>query len=370
MSETLLRDALQRHLDDIEVPPGDVFASISAGRRRHRRRVSAAAAGATLALALVAGTGVALMTSEGSSTAPDTSGYAELGALDFSEGARAYADPGGKIHLGGRAFPAKDLAYLDTDAVATNHGVVFFDDGRPMLLGSDGKVVALVDGELDRPNGFHPTAKADSVHPWVAWATRSGGETTLTVYDLEAGEEVASAVAPCGRCDDLVIDALDDGVAYVRVGEETQAWSSDTGRWQLFAGRGSEIADVRGGVVLYDGKPPSQSRNEQGFVGNEVPGPIDAQLTFDGRYILSWSSTLSPTLSGQSPVVLEQGPVDPEGGLAFYNVDSDGSILVATVNGSYPDFTVYDCEVPSGACEELGPLRTTGGDPMFIGNDM
>jgi hypothetical protein len=369
MSETLLRDAL-RHLDDVEVPPGDVYAAINAGRRRHSRRVAVAAGGATLALAIVAGAGVALVTSERPATAPDVSGYAELGALDFSKGARAYADPGGEIHLGGRAFPAEDLAYLDTDAVATDHGVVFFDAGRPMLLGSDGKVVALVDGDLDRPRGFQPTAKADSAHPWVAWATRSGGETTLTVYDLERGEGVASAVAPCGSCDDLVIDALDDGVAYVRMGEETQAWSSDTGTWRLFAGRGSRIADVRGGIVLYDGKPPSSTRPQDFVPMNEVPGPIDAQLTFDGRYILNWSSTLSATLTRQAPLVLERGPTGPDGGPAFYNVDSDGSILVATVEGSYPDFTVYDCEVPSGTCEEVGPLTTTGGDPMFIGNDM
>ena len=33
-------------------------------------------------------------------------------------------------------------------------------------------------------------------------------------------------------------------------------------------------------------------------------------------------------------------------------------------------YVVYDCEVPSGVCEELGPLTVAGGDPMFIGNDM
>jgi hypothetical protein len=31
---------------------------------------------------------------------------------------------------------------------------------------------------------------------------------------------------------------------------------------------------------------------------------------------------------------------------------------------------VFDCEVPSGRCAEVGPLVPTGGDPMFIGNDM
>ncbi len=32
--------------------------------------------------------------------------------------------------------------------------------------------------------------------------------------------------------------------------------------------------------------------------------------------------------------------------------------------------TVYDCQVPSGTCTELGPLTALHGDPEFIGVDM
>lgn len=366
MSETLLRASLERHLDDVDVPPGDVLSAITAGSRRRRRRTAVVAAGTALVLGSVAGVGVTSLSGDESTVVPDKAEYASLGPLDFSQGARAYADPGGEIHLGGRTFPAKDLDYLDTDAVATSFGVVFFDEGRPMLLGADGNVVALVDGDLDPPGDFHPTAKADSVNPWVAWATRSGRVTTLTVYDLESRAVVSSAEAPCGEeCSDLVIDAFDDGVAYVRMGEETQVWDRDNG-WRLFAGRGSRVADVRGGIVLYDGKSPQSTRPGDDFVGNEVPGAIDAQLTHDGRYVLSWSSTLQPVLTRQAPLVLEQG--SPKGGYGFWTIDTDGSVLVADPDGDA--FTVWDCEVPSGVCEELGPLDPTGGDPIFIGNDM
>ena len=104
----------------------------------------------TAVLAAMAASGAALVMSDDDDggRGADTSQYASLGALDFSHGARAYADPGGELHLAGRTFPAKDLDYLDTDAVATSYGLVFFDGGRPMLLGADGKVVALVDGPL------------------------------------------------------------------------------------------------------------------------------------------------------------------------------------------------------------------------------
>ncbi len=367
MSETLLRESLERHLDTVDVPSGDVLSAIRAGSRQRRRRTVLASAGSALALVVVAGAGVALLSGDDSDVVPDKSRYAALGPLDFSKGARAYAAPGDEIHLGGRVFPAEDLEYLDTDAVATSSGVVFFDDGRPMLLGADGNVVALVDGALDPPGDFHPTAKADSVNPWVAWATRSGGVTTLTVYDLETRAVVSSAEAPCAdKCGGLVIDAFDDGLAYVRVGDKTWSWRADLG-WHVYALKGSRVADARGGMVLYDGIKPSTSRDEIGFVVNEVEGAIDAQLTFDGRYVLSWSSTLQPVLTRQAPLVLDRG--SPDGGLGWWTIDTDGSVLVATPK-SGNTYLVYDCEVPSGACEELGPLVALHGDPQFIGNDM
>ena len=50
--------------------------------------------------------------------------------------------------------------------------------------------------------------------------------------------------------------------------------------------------------------------------------------------------------------------------------DLEASPDLYAPGGAVHAFTVYDCEVPSGTCEELGPLDPEGGDPMFIGNDM
>jgi len=363
MTELDLRETLERQLGGVDVPPGDPLLAIARGcRRRVRRRVLTGTA-AALALAGVAAAGVTLIPSE--SDDPTTARYASLGPLDFSQGARAYADPGHELHLAGRTFPAKDLDYLDTDATATSYGVVFFDRGRPMLLGADGEVRALVDGPVEALGGFHPTAKADSVNPWVAYATRRGTTTTLTVHDLATGTDVASTTVDCGRCEDLVIDAFDDGVAYVRTDERTWAWFSATGVWQDAAGPKSRIVDVRNGVVLYDGLPPSSTIAVDGHPLNEIKAPVDAQLTFDGRYVLDWSSRLRST-DGSPDLVLQQGP---EKGNGFWAIDSDGSVLVAAPMGGQ-GYEVYDCAVPSGACDELGPLDPKGGDPEFIGVDM
>jgi hypothetical protein len=285
-----------------------------------------------------------------------------LGPLDFSRGARAYADPGEELHLAGRTFPFADVHYLDTDAVATSYGVVFFDHGRPMLLGADGEVRALVDGPLDNPKGFHPTAKADSVNPWVAYATRRGSTITVTVHDLASDHDVASTTIDCPGCTDFVIDAFDDGVAYVRIDQLTRAWDSVKDTERTVYDGGGRVVDVRGGVMLYEGKPPA----DLGLV--RVKAPVDATLTFDGKHVLDWSSRLRST-DGSPDLVLEQGPTK-QYALGFWAIDSDGSVLVARPDGTYPHFLVYDCDADSGACEELGPLVARSGDPEFIGVDM
>jgi hypothetical protein len=362
MTELDLRETLELHLDAVDVPPAPLGPVVAKGRRRRRRRLVVTGTSVAVALAAVAASGAALVLPDDRDHGVDESAYASLGPLDFSHGARAYASPGKELHLAGRTFPYGDVDYLDTDAVATSYGVVFFDHGRPMLLGTDGEVRALVDGPLDDPKGFHPTAKADSVNPWVAYATRRGVTITVTVHDLATNQDVASKTIDCPGCTDFRIDAFDDGVAYVRIDQLTQSWDSVTGQGETVYDGGGRVVDVRGGVMLYDGKPPA----DLGLV--RVKAPVDATLTFDGKYVLDWSSRLRST-DGSPDLVLAEGP-SKKSALGFWAIDSDGSVLVARPDGKYPHYLVYDCEVPSGACEELGPLVTRSGDPEFIGADM
>ena len=364
MNTTELRAGLEKRLAAVDPPSGDVERAKLSGRAIRRRRRIGTGLGvvATSAVVVVA---ALQLTGPGTGSRGEQA-YASLGPLDFSQGARAYADPGGEIHLGGLSFPAKDLEYLDTDAAATSHGVVFFEGGRPMLLGGDGEVSPLVEGPVDSPKGFHPTAKVDAKAPRIAWATVLDGAATLAVQDLASRELLATAEVDCGSCDALVIDAVDNGVVFVRTAQGTRTWDTATDEWSDFAGPATRVADVRNGVVLYDGPTPTSAGGWR-----LARGAIDSQLTFDGRHVLAWSGHLEPTTPGDAPVDLAVGQPRRPGDYAngFFAVDTDGSILVAHAK-RYPRFTVYDCEVPSGECAELGPLTTTGGDPMFIGNDM
>ena len=354
--------ALHERLDALDVPPGDVATVVRRGRRLRRRRQARTTITlvATLALAWFGAT--ALIPTAGERAAD---GYARFDPFDVSQGLRAYADPGFAVHMGGQTFDATEVTYLDTDAAATPRGVLFYDHGRPMLMREDGEVVALVDGPVDAVPGFRPTAKIDSRSDEVAFAIVEDDEAVITVRDLATNEDVHEWRTPCEPCSAIRIDAYDDGVLYLRTGRSTVAVLLATGE-VVDLGATTRIADVRNGVVLYNGPTPRPTTTREWTF---VRGPVDAQLTFDGAHVLDWSSSLRPTDPSGQPLQLDVARTT-DAGPAFWTMDTDGSVLVAAVDGRYPNFTVHDCELPSGSCTEVGPLRPRGGDPAFIGNDM
>lgn len=345
---TDLRELLHERLDHVEPPRGDLDAVRRAGGRLRRTRQLGAGGAALVAVA--AGTAVVALLGGGGGASRGDRGLDPVGQLDFSHGLRAYADPGHVIHLGGREFPARDLDRLDTDATATPFGVVFYDDGRPMLLEESGDFRDLEPGA---PGGSgNPTAKADSRGALVAYAVTAEDGLEIVVRDLATDELLGRHAVPAGT----VIDALDDAVVFLRTDEGTTSWDTATDEVAEVGGPQTRVADVRNGVLLYDGPRPD---GPGAAAYRLVKGAVDAQLTHDGSHVLYWSNRLEPT-DGSRPIVLDQKAT-------FFAVDTDGSILAA----AYGDpATVYDCEVPSGRCTKLGPLTTRGGDPAFIGVDM
>lgn len=371
MTDTL-REVVRTHLDAIDPPGGDLSAVTRRGRRLRRRRTSRWIAGGTVGVAAVV---LAVTQIGGTGPGSTLRDYPRLAAFDLSHGLRAYASPDedGPIHLGDKSFSTKGLGYLDTDASATPSGVVFFEkDQKPRLLGDDGKVVTLAAGPAAPVSGFHPSSKFDARRPLVAWTENRGDTVRVVLYDLADRSVVGTRDVPCSgpSCNDVKVDGLDRGVVFVRTSEGTSLWQQQDNSWTALGGSKLRVADVRNGVVLYHGTAPTLASGAWRY----VRGEIDAQLTFDGKNILSWSSVLAPTTPGGRTIRLHTGG-DPTDG--FFTFDTDGSVLVARMKGQSTtdepvgdDTEVFDCVVPSGACTDLGGLATRSGDPMFIGNDM
>lgn len=359
---TDLRDALSDRLDRVSAPPGDLVAVMRDGRRiRTRRR--AAVAGVIAATLVVGGVAVSQLMGPSDTRAGEGQVATDPTVVTTpADGLRAYADPGGVLHFGGRTVPVDQVAGLDTDAVATPGGVVHYDAGRPVLLDLDGNTT-MIEGAVEAPRDWHPTAKADSTSSEVAVAILSDGGPRLFVLDTETRELVDMIDVVCGGCD-VVIDAFDDGAVFFRDGTGTKVWDLDGDFTRPFAGPRTSIADVRNGVVLYDGALPQPEPGVGQRDYTFVPGAIDSQLTHDGAHVLAWSSTLEPTGAGE-PLQLS---VTEKDNAVQWTIDTDGSILVASRSGSAT--LVHDCDSVTGACERVDALEVTGGDLMFLGNDM
>jgi hypothetical protein len=259
--------------------------------------------------------------------------------------------------------PTSQVPGFDTDAAATPEGVVFYDAGRPMLRDLDGEVTPLWEGQVQAEPGFSPTAKSDSTSAQVAVAVLRGGMPRIMVVDTATGELVDHMNFICEGCT-VVIDAFDDGAVFFRSESGTSVWDLDGNFGRPFAGPGTRIADVRNGVVLYDGAVPEPEPGVGQRDYTYVPGAIDSQLTHDGAHVLAWSSTLAPTRTGD-PLRLS---VTEEDGATHWTVDTDGSVLVASQAGSAT--VVSDCDPVTGACDEVEVLEVSGGDLGFLGNDM
>ena len=357
-----LTDGLTEHLQDVVPPHPDLDRVLDRGRRVRRRRRAVGVSVVALGLVATGAVGTSLLRSSpgaGDITVPS---IASGGPMDLSQGLRAYGDPGGEIRMGGRSFPSEDLPFLDTDAAATSYGIVFFRDGRPYLLRKDGTAKALWQDPVEDPKGWHPTAKFDPTTEEVAFAVHDGEKVTVVVQEL-GGDAERRLVLGCSDepgCKGLVVDGIDSGTVFVRTEEGTFSWvysARDEQGLEPFAGPTTRVADAKNKTLLYDGPRPLVTLPGWTYYA----GPVDAQLSHDGWNVLSWSPVLKSVANGEAITLLV--PKDA----VFFTFDTDGSVLAATT-GQPARF--FDCELPSGACEEIGRLRMRGGDPMFIGNDM
>lgn len=338
--------------------------------RRKRRRIGVAGIVGVVVCGAVVLTQTFLQV-DGFTPAPSPQRFAAVGPLDFSDGVRAFASPDldGRISLGGRYFPRKDMAYLDTSATATPYGLVFFDRaGRAHLLGEDGKDVVLAPAPKVVVPGLYPSSKADAELPLVAFTHARPGGVAVVLRDMEQGRAIASKLVRCGGrdCAGVTVEAVDRGLVFVRTSTGTFVWdpeAEDVAQWTSLGAGEFRVADVRNGRILWSFAPPRPAPGSPVADWSFTRGKIDAQLSFDGGHVLYSGPRLRPTTPEGSPIRLD---VDDA---VWFTFDTDGSVLAAA-DGRDMTGRFYDCVIPSGACEEIGRVSTRSGDPVFIGNDM
>lgn len=366
-----LNRAIGEKVDEV-APAPDLNAVLRRGRGLRRRRamgvVATAAVAACCAVVLVQAISPDQL-SVSQPSAPQR--FAAVGRLDYTEGLRAFASPDedGRLSLGGRYFPRTDMGYLDTDATATPYGVVFFDRAWQVhLLGEDGTDTTLAPAPAQVGVDFRASSKADAQLPLVAFTQPGEYGVDVVLHNLRAQRTVDTRAVPCSGedCTNVVVDGVDRGLVFVRTGDGTFVWDPQArgeARWTRLGEGKFRVADVRNGRLMWYGAPPLPAPLSPVADWSFNEGPIDAQLSFDGRHILYWSPRLEPTTPGDRAVELDVKEA------IWFTFDTDGSVLAAS-NGPKQQGVFYDCEIPSGTCTEIGRVSTMSGDPMFIGNDM
>jgi hypothetical protein len=238
------------------------------------------------------------------------------------------------------------------------------------LLDQNGTDLVLAPAPTDWDDSIRPSAKADARLPLVAFTQPSGNGVSVWLHNLETGRTVDTIDVPCAgpfsSCEDVRVDGVDRGLVFVRTGEGTFVWDSTAGgddRWTLLGEGDFRVADVRNGRVLWSDAPPTPAPGSPVADWDFTQSKIDAELSYDGRHVLYWSSTLEPTEPGARSIRLKVKDA------VWFTFDTDGSVLAAA-NGRDHRSPVYDCELRSGSCERIGSVSTRHGDPMFIGNDM
>lgn len=361
MSTDQLSRALTDHLEGVAPPPLDL-ADVRARGGRFRRRRRLMVAGVTAGAVAAATFAFFHLADRAADVIRPQTEVAVPGGFDVTNGLRAVFSPSTRLFLGDTSVPIKgeDFFWLDTDAAASSYGVLYTDtDGTIQLLEPTGVARPLAEGGRV-PGEAHPTIKVDPATDLAAWMTYDGGEPTLEVYDLAEDETVASTAPECmGDCDALVIDAISDGRVLLRgeAGTLAWTWASEDQEWMPLAGPATRFADVQNKVALYDGGRPT--RLPDGW--RAVKGPVDGLLTHDGAHVVAWDRVLPSTLPDGEPIRLD------DVGAIFFTVDTDGSVLAATLDDPSEAF---DCDVVTGTCEKYAEVPPGGGDPQFPGTDM
>lgn len=372
----LLRDVLHEHADTTPAPHVDLDGIIGEGERRVRRRRMTGGLAAASAVALVAGSGLAVQGMVG------TPGPAPTGTPStFGERQVSWAT-GDVIHWGTETFAVgrRIASYVQTDdgfVYTTPTRDVWFHDGiASHRIGRAGA------GRL----------RTDDTGSLVAWVGADrAGSTEYVVYDTALGREVArvgdDAAGPAVEETDLAAEvfAVDDGSVYWRVdGDRIVRYHVSSGEAVVVheqqppadpSDKGPsvyELADVAAGLLAYlvDSTRGVQAK-VAGTIDLDEPTVARASnvlLSPDGRYLaaeeddnirlydVATREDVTPDLA-HYPYAVAYGWVDEDTAMAFG---------IPALSGPGYDVDLLSCVIPSGTCEVVGETSVTDDENRFV----
>ncbi|MGH3503165.1 MAG: hypothetical protein ACRDQA_20060 [Nocardioidaceae bacterium] len=373
--DTLVSTAIRDKADAAVPPPPDLKRITSRGRRRSRMRTGAVGVVALAVIAPLAAVAYETVPGLGrDSGSPAASPVIDgVGRLNFGGGLRLWSNQGGtSIHVGDKDIPVARVSNIGTQATGTSYGLVYFAQQRPYLLERSGNSVPL-SAKPTADEHSRPHAEVDAQRPLMATSTFHDGAVRLRLYNLQQRRAVDSFQVPCSSdadCSAAKVVAVDQGLVFVRTEAGSYVWDHTRpgdSAWTQVTGPKSKVVAVRNKTILHTGPkpahPPVGSGSPIDRSWSYTKGAIDAQLSTNGKWVLSWSNTLKPT-SGHGAAIRLDLPDD------YINAtfDTDGSVL-AVVAGGHGGYPVYDCMIPSGRCVQVSQTKT-GGEPVLVGNDM
>jgi hypothetical protein len=382
--ESRIRDSIDRHVRAAHPDSPDLTGLVRKGTRRRALRMTGAVsagaivtAGVLVAVTAVTGAGGG----RGDAVGP---AVGQVQVHDHARGPAPVAAPrtvfvsrnaawmdGRKIRV---SLPFDDSSGVNLDGPApvflpaSSSSIHVARDGiafpgvrnRPTLLRRDGTVTPLAPRVPTLPGAVYDSwIAADTAGPLVAWDEYDGTTVRVIAYDTRTRRKVGEQTLRCdnsfaGGCQRPYV--VSDGVVFI-AGRKLVAWNPLAGTVSTLVG---EVLQARNRVIqqlpLNDGsKGPRVDPARVGagwVVADDLPGGAEANLSFDGGWLLDNSGADPSVTNWRDPgQVIRYGLPRHAEEVVF---DTDGSVLVVTHAGRR--YTGWDCTLDDG-CRVVVPTQ-------------
>ncbi|UPK74510.1 hypothetical protein MU582_19040 [Nocardioidaceae bacterium SCSIO 66511] len=282
-----------------------------------------------------------------------------------------------RVHLDGHTYKAGHARGDTLEAsTVTSAGFVYIgSDDFPYLIDRHGTEARI--GESTNPNDSDKAWQSlagSADHRYAAWASDTGGEFSVSLFDAELGDVVArrnidcgSVVPDDGRCG--YVTAVADGVVYLtansKQGPLTVGWDpSLPSADQVYpvTEPGTQVTTTAAKTMLVAGKGDVYDHDGEPIGADWTVVPVKlygsdltSVVTADGRWRFTFSgkeeTQSEDTLSAVNVHTGES--VELAASVGNARIDDDGSVLVMTNGNGGKARRLMDCVLPSGKCSTV-----------------